>query len=119
MILDYTLIPMLSVIFVGLTAQKVWPEVPYPVWVFVTAMGITAINLRGIQITSGANYVMNAIMGASLVWFILVAIRALWMGVGEATLFSTRAFFNPQNFSFGHVISATSLRSEEHTSELQ
>ena len=109
MILDYILIPILSVIFVGLTAQKVWPEIPYPVWVFVTALGITAINLRGIQMTSRANYVMNAIMGASLVWFILLAIRALWVGVGEGAFFSTKPFFNPQTFSFGEVIGATSL----------
>jgi putrescine importer len=124
MILDYILIPMLSVIFVGLTAQKVWPEIPYPVWVFVTAVGITAINLRGIQVTSRANYLMNAIMGASLVWFILLAIRALWVGVGEgavgggavgvsavgvSALFSARPFFNPQTFSFEEVIGATSL----------
>ena len=109
MILDYILIPMLSVIFVGLTAQKVWPEIPYPVWVFVTTLGITAVNLRGIQMTSRANYVMNAIMGASLVWFILLAIRALWTGVGEGTLISAKPFFNPQTFSFDEVIGATSL----------
>jgi amino acid transporter len=109
MILDYILIPMLSVIFVGLTAQKVWPEVPYLVWVLVTAGGITAINLRGIQMTSRANYVMNAIMGASLVWFILLAIRALWFGAGEGALFSTRPFFNPQTFSSSEIMSATSL----------
>jgi len=109
MILDYILIPMLSVIFVGLTAQKVWPEVPYPIWVFVTTLGITAINLRGIQMTSRANYVMNAIMGASLVWFILLAIRALLTGAGEGSLFSAKPFFNPQTFSFGEVIGATSL----------
>lgn len=108
-ILDYILIPMLSVIFVGLTAQKVWPEAPYPVWVFLTTLGITAVNLRGIQMTSRANYVMNAIMGASLAWFILLAIRALWTGVGEGALFSAKPFFNSQTFSFDEVIGATSL----------
>jgi putrescine importer len=125
MTLDYILIPMLSVIFVGLTANKIWPEAPYAVWVFVTAGAITAINLRGIKMTSRANYLMNAIMGASLVWFILLAIRALWFGVGTGVgsgigtgvgseygwrhLFSTRPFFNPQTFSFSEVMGATSL----------
>ncbi len=109
MTLDYILIPMLSVIFVGLTANKVWPEMPYAVWVVATAAAITAINLRGIQMTTRANYVMNAIMGASLVWFILLAIRALWMGVGEGQLVSARPFFNPQTFSFSDVMGATSL----------
>jgi putrescine importer len=109
MILDYILIPMLSVIFVGLTAQKVWPEIPYAVWVLLTALVITAINLRGIQMTSRANYLMNAIMFASLIWFIVVATRALWVGVGEGTLLSTRPFYNPETFSFNEVIGATSL----------
>ena len=100
MTIDYILIPMLSVIFVGLTANKVWPEVPYAVWVVITAALITAINLRGMVMASRANYVMNAIMIASLVWFILLALRALWGGVGEGQLLSTKPFFNPQTFSF-------------------
>jgi amino acid transporter len=109
MALDYLLIPMLSVIFVGLTANKVWPEIPYAVWVVATAATITAINLRGIQMTSRANYLMNAIMIASLVWFFLLAIRALWMGVGEGQLVSAKPFFDPQSFSFSGVMGATSL----------
>jgi putrescine importer len=109
MILDYILIPMLSVIFVGLTANKVWPEVPFAAWALLTACGITAINLRGIQMTSRANYVMNLIMGISLVWFIVVAIRALLRGVGEGTLLSLRPFFNPSTFSSNEIVGATSL----------
>jgi amino acid transporter len=109
MILDYILIPMLSVIFVGLTAQKVWPEVPYPLWVLATAGAITAINLRGILMTSRANYVMNAVMGVSLVWFILLAVRALLAGTGEGALFSAKPFFNPPTFSSSEIASATSL----------
>jgi amino acid transporter len=109
MILDYLLIPLLSVIFVALTANKVWPEVPYSIWVIIAAVGITAINLGGIQMTSRANYFMNAIMFVSLVWFIALATRALWHGTGEATLFSTKPFFNPQTFALGDITSATSL----------
>ena len=109
MILDYILIPMLSVIFVGLTAHKVWPEMPYLAWAILTAGGITAINLRGIQMTSRANYVMNLIMGISLVWFILVALRALLGGVGEGTLISSKPFFNPTTFTTGEIVGATSL----------
>ncbi|MGI8784479.1 MAG: APC family permease [Acidobacteriota bacterium] len=109
MVLDYILIPMLSVIFVGLTANKILPGIPYPLWAVATAGAITAINLRGIQVTARANYAMNAIMGASLAWFILVAIRALWGGTGEGALLSTKPFFNPQTFSFQTTMSATSL----------
>src|SRR6266545_4117823 len=89
MILDYILIPMLSVIFAALTAQKVWPEVPYWIWAIIATAGITAINLCGMRMTSRANYIMNAIMGVSLVWFIMLATRALLRGTGEGTLFSS------------------------------
>jgi putrescine importer len=125
MTLDYILIPMLSVIFVGLTANKLWPEAPYAFWVFVTAGAITAVNLRGIKMTSRSNYLMNAIMGASLVWFVLFAVRALWLGTGTggdtgvsmgvgagagwSNLFSAKPFFNPETFSFSDVMGATSL----------
>src|SRR5262249_40975989 len=109
LMLDYILIPMLSVIFVGLTANKVWPETPYWLWASVAAAGITAINLGGIRVTSRANYLTNAIMVASLVWFIAVAIKALHAGVGEGVLFSTRPFFDSKTFAFGDIVNTASL----------
>lgn len=109
MALDYVLIPMLSVIFVGLTANMILPAVPFPLWAVATAGGITLINLRGIQVTARSNDVMNAIMGASLVWFVLAAIRALHGGAGEGVLFSTKPFFNSQTFSFQTTMAATSI----------
>lgn len=109
MILDYLLIPMLSVIFVALTANKIWPQAPYIVWAIGAAAGITAINLGGIRMTARANWLLNAIMGVSLVWFIALAIKALWNGTGAATLFSSKPFFNPQTFSLDAITGATSL----------
>jgi putrescine importer len=109
MILDYILVPLLSVIFVGLAANKLVPQIPYVVWAILTAGGITLINLRGIKVTAKVNTVLNAIMIGSLVWFVLVAIRALLHGVGEGSLFSTKPFYNPENFSFGAIMSATSV----------
>ena len=109
MILDYILIPLLSVIYVGLTASKLVPQVPFVVWAVLTAVGITAINLRGIRVTARANTVLNAIMVGSLMWFILVAIRALTRGAGEGRLLSLKPFYDPGNFSPVAVMSATSL----------
>lgn len=109
MILDYILIPLLSVIFASLTAAKLVPQIPYYVWAIIAAGGITLINLRGIEMTTRANSMMNTIMGASLVWFILLALRALLNGVGEATLFSVKPFYNPASFSFRAVVDTSSL----------
>jgi putrescine importer len=109
MILDYVLIPLLSVIFVGLTASKLVPQVPYWAWAILTAAGITAINLRGIRVTARANLVLNSIMIGSLAWFVLVAIRALSSGIGVGTLISSRPFYAPEHFSWNSILGATSL----------
>jgi putrescine importer len=109
MIIDYILIPLLSVIFASLTAAKLAPQIPYYVWATIAAAGITLINLRGIEMTARANYLMNLIMGASLVWFIAVAVWALLHGVGEGALFSRKPFYNPETFSFRAIVEASSL----------
>ena len=109
MILDYILIPLLSVIFVGLTAAKLVPQIPYWVWAVITAACITTINLRGIKVTARANTVLNAIMVGSLVWFVVMAVRALITGTGEGRILSLRPFYNPAEFSAIAVMGATSL----------
>ena len=54
MILDYILMPMLCVIVVGAASHKLLPAVPYGAWVILSALIITGINLRGIEMTSRA-----------------------------------------------------------------
>jgi amino acid transporter len=109
MMLDYVLVPLLSVIFVGLTAEKLLPQVPYFGWALLTAGGITWVNLRGIQVTARANSVLNAIMIGSLVWFVIAACHALLAGTGAGRLLSGRPFYNYDSFSVSAVLGATSL----------
>src|SRR5215475_4262875 len=61
MILDYLLMPMLCVIIAAVTSHKLIPAVPYLVWVLATAGTITWINLCGIEMTSRATMIFNAI----------------------------------------------------------
>jgi putrescine importer len=107
MILDYILIPLLSVIYVGLTANKLVPQIPYFIWALIATLGITLINLRGIRVTARANSFLNAIMVGSLIWFVIMAMRALIQGSGA--LLSLKPFYNPDTFSVTAVMSATSL----------
>jgi putrescine importer len=104
MILDYILIPLLSIIYVALTGARLLPQVPYTAWVITTAVSITAINLRGIETTARANLVLNIIMIASLVWFAATAIAG-----GSGTLLSSRPFYNPEVFSGGSLMGAASI----------
>ncbi len=107
MILDYILMPMLCVIIVGATSHKLLPAVPYSLWVIFTATAITALNLRGIEMTSLASTIFNVILGISIVWFLTAAIWALTHGVGRGTLLSLEPFYSAQNFSIKAVMAAT------------
>jgi len=51
MMLDYFLIPLLSVIYAALTAARLLPQVPYLVWAVLFTVAITLINIRGIRVT--------------------------------------------------------------------
>ena len=107
MILDYILMPMLCVIIVGATSHKLLPVVPYSAWVIVASVAITALNLRGIEMTSRATTIFNVILSISVVWFLTAAVWALTHGVGRGTLFSVEPFYSPATFSWKLVMGAT------------
>jgi amino acid transporter len=43
------------------------------------------------------------------VWFVAAAVRALFMGAGEGTLFSLKPFYNAPTFSLADIMSATPI----------
>jgi len=73
MILDYFLIPLLSVVYAGLTAARLLPVVPYSVWAVLFTVSITVVNVRGIQMTARASRWMMIIMTFSAVLFVVLA----------------------------------------------
>ncbi len=109
MLLDYLLMPLMSVIYLALTASRFVPDVPQGVWLVLFASGITTLNLFGLKVTNRANLIMTAIMSAAVVYFVVAAVRALHGGIGEGTLLSTKPFYHPTNFSLRPVMAATSV----------
>lgn len=108
-LLDYLLMPLMSVIYLSLTAGHFFPEVPQAVWLVSFATGITAVNLFGLEVTNKANIVMTGLMMAAVVYFVGAAARALHAGVGAGTWFSMKPFYNAPAFSFPAVMGATSI----------
>jgi amino acid transporter len=99
MMLDYFLIPLLSVVYAALTAARLLPQVPYLVWTVVFNLAITLINIRGIKTTARANVVLMAILSTSAVLFAVLAIRYVVAAHGIPGLWSPPAIWNPQSFS--------------------
>lgn len=99
MILDYFLIPLLSVIYASLTAQRLLPSVPYAVWVVLFTAGMTAVNVRGIRVTARASSVLMAVMTVIAVLFIGVAIRWVVGQAGFDALFQLSGVYRAETFA--------------------
>jgi amino acid transporter len=109
MILDYVLVPLLSAVYVSLTAVRLVPEVPYAVWAFLFAGGITAVNLFGIQVTARASRLMIIVMSASAALFVILAARTVIDSLGLAGLVQPRALLNSDTLAVGPLMTAAAV----------
>ncbi len=98
MILDYFLIPLLSVVYAALTANRILPQVPYAAWAVLFTALITLINVRGIRVTAQAGNVMMALMTACAVLFVVLAARWVMIRHGIGGLIAPGVFYNPHTF---------------------
>jgi len=99
MMLDYFLIPLLSVIYVALTAERLLPQIPYYAWASLSTVAITLINVRGIRVTARASTVMMILMSACALLFIWLAARWVVESMGIGGLISARGFYRPESFA--------------------
>lgn len=111
MILDYFLIPLLSVIYAALTAARLVPQVPYAVWAIVFTVAITLVNVRGIRVTARAGNVLMALMTACAVLFVILAARWVVVQHGLAALLNGSALYNPQTFTWGTLLPGAAIAS--------
>ena len=109
MILDYLIIPVIIVIYLALTIQRLAPEVPYVVWVAVTAIVLTLLNLQRVRFTARTNQAMLAVMSVVILAFVVLAVRYLFRAAGWTGLFSVQPFYDPATFDLGNLATATSL----------
>ena len=109
MILDYFLIPLLSVIYAALTAERMLPAVPYPVWAVVFTAVISVINVRGIHVTARAGNFLMLVMTASAILFLFLAARWIVAAGGIAALFQWRGVFNQKLFSIHPLMMGASI----------
>ncbi len=111
MILDYFLIPLLSVVYASLTASRMLPEVPYAVWAVLFTVSITAINIRGLRVTAWAGNIMIVLMTVCAIVFVVTAGWWVVTHRGFAGLFEFKAIYNPQTFSMRPVMLGAAIAS--------
>ncbi|HET9179834.1 MAG TPA: APC family permease [Terriglobia bacterium] len=98
MMLDYFLIPLLSVIYSALIAARYVPQVPYLAWALFFTVAITLINIRGISMTARASKVMMVILSFSAILFVVLAVHVVVGAHGWSGLVVPHAIYNPATF---------------------
>jgi amino acid transporter len=130
MFLDYLVIPVISVVYGGLTTQKLLEDsfpgltqkilsslhlglepqhAGFVVWVILFVALSTFLNLRGIKWTAHTNHILTAVMFLVIAIFTVDAVRFLMAKQGWTGLFSTEPFYNPKTFDVVAIGKATSL----------
>ena len=110
MILDYFLIPLLSVIYAALTANRMLPSVPYVVWAILFTVLITMINVRGIGVTAKAGNVLMLLMTVCAVLFVALAVRWIMLHRPEG-LIEPHVFYDPATFSLRPLMLGAAIAS--------
>ena len=111
MILDYFLIPLLSVVYAALTANRMLPQVPYSAWAILFTVVITGLNMRGLRVTVRAGNGMIVLMTACAILFVIVSARWVAVHHGLSGLFDSRGFYNPATFSLHPLMLGSAIAS--------
>lgn len=104
MMLDYFLIPLLSILYASLTAERLLPGVPSAVWALLFTAAITWVNLRGIRVTAGASAWLMALMTGCAVLFAGACARHVMAGGGWAALWNVAGLVRPESLSAGPLL---------------
>jgi amino acid transporter len=111
MILDYFLIPLLSVIYAALTANRLLPGVPYAAWAVAFTVAITATNIRGIRVTTRAGNVMMALMTACAALFVVAGVYTVASRTGFAGLSAPKVIYDPGTFGLRPLMLGAAIAS--------
>ncbi|MCI2062179.1 MAG: APC family permease [Eubacteriaceae bacterium] len=103
MIIDYMVLPLLNYVLVSMYLYLLIPAIPYKVWIVVTVLAMTGINIIGVKVASRVDAVIT-ILGVSFVFvFMIFMVRWLLGGNGAGTTADISGIINIPALSSGAV----------------
>ncbi len=108
-LLDYILIPLVCYLCVGLYMNRFVPMVPIWVWIVISVIAMTIINIIGIESTSRFNTVVMILQFGFTLVFIGVVVNFIMGGGGAGTLVSPENFYDPVDFSREGLLAAAAI----------
>jgi len=107
-LLDYVFIPSLLYALVAAWGVALIPSIPWFAWIVVFVIINTAINIRGMEMTKGVDWVMFVMEVGMLLFFLILGLKFVFGGGGYAEL-SIEPFYQPGKIDAGFIASATSI----------
>lgn len=108
-LLDYLLIPLVCYLTVGLYMNRFVPHVPVWVWIIISIVAMTVINIIGIKSTARFNTIMMVLQFAFTLVFIGVVLKYILDGGGAGALISPENFYDPEDFTRSGFMSAAAI----------
>ncbi|WP_346354067.1 APC family permease [Azotosporobacter soli] len=99
MLLDYILLPMVCILFLGLFMNNYCPLVPIWAWIILSVLIVGVINVLGIEPTVRVNTGTVIAQAAFSLLFLFVVAKLVMEGGGAGTFYSWPAIYNAPEFN--------------------
>lgn len=74
LLLDYVFLPMINYLVVGIYMEEEFPTIPFWVWVVVSILIVTVLNIRGIKAITKLNFVLVSYQVIFLTVFVIFTV---------------------------------------------
>jgi amino acid transporter len=106
LLLDYIFLPMINYLVIGLYMEDYFPSIHQPVWIILTVLIVTGLNILGIRLLAGMNFVL---VGAQFVFIVVFAVLAIGDITGDVEVKSFTAPFVQSGMDVGAIFAGAAI----------
>lgn len=107
-LLDYIFVPSLLYVMVAGWGVALVPQIPWYAWILIFIVFNTVVNIRGIEMTKGVDWVMFLLEIGILLFFVIIGLKYVLGGGGYGEL-SMDPIYQPGKLNPSFIASATSI----------
>ena len=107
-LLDYVFVSSLLYVMVAAWGVALIPSIPWFVWILIFVIFNTIVNIRGMEMTKGVDWVMFFLEAGILLFFVIVGLKFVLGGGGYGQL-SVAPFYQPGKIDLSFIASAASI----------
>jgi amino acid transporter len=106
LMLDYIFLPMINYLLIGLYMQDYFPSTPQALWIILAVAVVTGLNILGIRLVAGANFVFVV---AQFVFVAVFAVMAVIEFTSDVEVQSFTAPFIESGIDLGAVMAGAAI----------